>query len=100
MITSQPAGALILIDGINYGTTPMIISLPTYIYGSKILTLEKTGYIKQSVIIHSSFQFIGLLNLICPPMFIVDAINGTVVNINNHDRYINIKLTNFATEDA
>ena len=40
-VQSKPAGATIYIDNEPYGTTPAIVTLPSYIYGGKSATLKK-----------------------------------------------------------
>jgi hypothetical protein len=82
-IKSNPEGAAIFMDGVNYGQTPSIITLPERIYGGKIIELRKPGYQTQSILINSKFQPVGLWNLISPFFlgFAIDGLTGNTVKI-------------------
>lgn len=92
-IKSNPAGANVYIDGVRYGTTPTIISLPTYIYGGKVITLKKDGYIEQSALVNSKFQLVGLWNILFWPGFLIDAATGDTVKIDPENLNIKVDLT-------
>jgi hypothetical protein len=80
-VESEPAGATILVDNQPYGVTPAVITLPTYIYGGKTVTLRKKGYQDQAMVVNSRFQPIALLDIFLWPTFIVDAATGDLVKI-------------------
>lgn len=80
-VESEPAGATIMVDNQNYGVTPAVITLPTYIYGGKSITLRKKGYQDQSMMVNSKFQPIALLDIFLWPTFIIDAATGDLVKI-------------------
>lgn len=80
-VKSKPAGATIMVDNKAYGTTPAIITLPTYIYGGKSVTLKKPGYEQQSSVVNTKFQPIALLDILFWPTFLVDAATGSLVKI-------------------
>lgn len=93
-VNSNPAGALIKIDGQNYGTTPAIITLPTYVYGGKTITLQKDGYVDTSVSINTEFQLVGLWNILNMPIgFAIDGLDGDFVKISTDSQNINTSLT-------
>ncbi len=92
-IKSQPSGAAVYINGINTGTTPTIITLPTYIYGTQIITLRKKGYEETSTLINSKFQMVGLWNLINGWGFIIDAADGNMMKIDPAQLNIERTLT-------
>jgi hypothetical protein len=80
-VESEPAGATIMVDNQNYGVTPAVITLPTYIYGGKSITLRKKGYQDQSMMVNSKFQPVALLDIFLWPTFIIDAATGDLVKI-------------------
>lgn len=80
-VKSTPSGAAIYIDNQRYGTTPAIITLPTYIYGGKSITLKKRGYQDQTLMVNSKFQPIALLDILFWPTFVIDAATGNIVKI-------------------
>lgn len=85
-VNSSPQGATIFLNGIQYGETPRIITLPTYIYGNQTLTLKKTGYEDQSTSLNSEFQLVGLWNILNFPWgTIIDAADGDMVKISRHN---------------
>lgn len=92
-VKSNPAGADIYIDGIQYGTTPSVITLPNYIYGGKVITLEKKGYNTQSKVVGATFQPVGLWNILFPIGFIIDAVSGDIVKVEPHDLTIYTDLS-------
>lgn len=85
-VNSKPAGAAIYVDNQQYGTTPAIVTLPTYIYGGKSITLKKEGYNDHSMMVNSAFQPIALLDIFLWPTFIIDAATGNLVKIDPANR--------------
>lgn len=90
-IKSNPSGAKIFIDNVQYGTTPSIISLTNYIYSGKVISLKKEGYETQSTMINSKFQPVGLWNILFWPGFLIDAAAGNTVKID--PQHLNVDLT-------
>lgn len=80
-VVSKPAGAAIYVDNQRYGVTPAIVNLPTYIYGGKSVTLKKTGYQDQTMMVNTKFQPIALLDILAWPTFVIDAATGNLVKI-------------------
>lgn len=80
-VTSHPAGADIYVDNQRYGVTPAVVTLPTYIYGGKSVTLKKPGYHEQTMRVNSKFQPIALLDILFWPTFVIDAATGNIVKI-------------------
>lgn len=91
-VESHPAGAAIYVDNQQYGVTPAVITLPTYIYGGKSLTLKKAGYRDQSVMVNSKFQPIALLDILLWPTFFIDAATGNLVKIDPANLNVDSKL--------
>lgn len=91
-VNSQPAGAAVLVDNQQYGVTPAVITLPTYIYGGKSVTLKKHGYQEQTTMVNSKFQPIALLDIFFWPSFLIDAATGNLVKIDPANRSINTTL--------
>lgn len=93
MVTSEPAGATVYVENQRYGTTPTVVTLPTYIYGGKSVVLKKDGYHDQTMMVNTSFQPIALLDIFLWPTFIIDAATGNLVKIEpaNLNLYANLQ---------
>lgn len=91
-VKSDPPGATILVDNQNYGRTPAVINLPSYIYGGKSVTLKKPGYEDQTKMVNSKFQPIALLNVLFWPGFLVDAATGNIVKIDPDNLNLNYRF--------
>lgn len=91
-VESYPSGATIHVDNQQYGVTPAVITLPNYIYGGKSVTLKKSGYQDQTMMVNSKFQPIALLDIFFWPTFIIDAATGNIVKIDPANLNLNYKL--------
>ena len=80
-VDSQPSGATIFVDNQQYGVTPAVITLPTYIYGGKSVTVKKKGFQDQTAMVNSKFQPVALLDILFWPAFLVDGATGNIVKI-------------------
>ena len=87
-VKSYPSGARIYVDNMQYGITPAMITLPSYIYGGKSVQVRKAGYEDQTIMVNTKFQLIGLVNILFWPGFIVDAATGSIVKID--PTYLNL----------
>lgn len=92
-VKSYPAGAKIVVDNQQYGTTPAIVTLPSYIYGGKSVTLKKNGYQDQSMMVNTKFQPIALLDIFFWPTFLIDAATGDIVKIDPANRNLETTLS-------
>ena len=92
-IKSNPSGANIFIDGVNYGQTPAVINLPNYIWDGEQIVLKKSGYNDTAIRINSQFQLVGLWNLLFFPGFIIDAATGDTVKLNQSQLNNDITLS-------
>src|SRR5438128_1331278 len=95
-VDSYPAGAGIYVDNQQYGVTPAVITLPTYIYGGKSVTVRKRGYYDQTMLVNTKFQPIALLDILLWPTFFVDALTGSLVKIDPANLNLNAKLEHVA----
>ncbi|OGT47464.1 MAG: hypothetical protein A3E83_01855 [Gammaproteobacteria bacterium RIFCSPHIGHO2_12_FULL_41_20] len=91
-VDSKPSGAAIYVDNQRYGTTPATVTLPTYIYGGKSVTLKKSGYADQSMVVNTKFQPIALLDILAWPTFLIDAATGDLVKIDPANRNLSTHL--------
>lgn len=91
-VTSVPSGAKIYVDNQQYGVTPAVITLPTYIYGGKSVTLKKPRYNDQTAMVNTSFQPIALFDILLWPTFIIDAATGNLVKVDPANLNLNYKL--------
>lgn len=91
-VNSKPAGAAIYVDNQQYGVTPATITLPSYIYGGKSITLKKKGYQDQTVVVNSKFQPVALLDIFFWPTFFVDVATGDIVKMDPATTHFNTAL--------
>ncbi|MCE5295297.1 MAG: PEGA domain-containing protein [Chlamydiales bacterium] len=85
-VETRPAGATIYVDNQRYGVTPAVVTLPSYIYGGKLITVKKDGYQEQSMMVNSQFQPVALLDIFFWPTFIIDGVTGNIVKMNTANR--------------
>lgn len=91
-VDSKPAGAAIFVDNQQYGVTPAVITLPTYIYGGKSVTLRKPGYQDQAMMVNTKFQPIALLDILLWPTLLIDGATGNMVKIDPANLELNMDL--------
>lgn len=91
-VDSEPAGAAIFVDNMQYGVTPSVITLPTDIYGGKAITVRKKGYQDQTMMVNTKFQKIAILDVLFWPAFIVDGATGYIVKIDPANLNLNYRL--------
>jgi hypothetical protein len=91
-VDSYPQGAKIYVDNQQYGTTPAVITLPSYIYGGKSIRLQKKGYQDETMMINSAFQPIALLDVLAWPTVLIDAATGSLVKIDPASRAVHANL--------
>lgn len=91
-VNSTPAGADVLVNGVNAGTTPTTIAINSTFSPPSIL-VRKPGYQEQTAQINTQFQTIGILNIFCLiPGFAIDAISGNMMKISPESKSINVNL--------
>ena len=98
-VNSHPQGAGVYLDGQRQGTTPAVVTLPSYIYGGKTVTLKKEGYHEQAMIINTKFQPCGLWNLLFWPGFLIDAATGNTVKIDPSQFNLTTELQTIGSEN-
>lgn len=92
-VKSQPSGANVYIDGVNYGTTPAIVTLPTYVWNGQSIVVKKDGYQDTGVLINSKFQNVGLLNILFWPGFLIDAATGNTMKIDPSKLNVEVNMS-------
>lgn len=92
-VNSMPAGATVLVDNQEYGTTPTVVTLPSYIYGGKTVVVRKKGYNDQALQVNTAFQPIALLDILFWPSLIVDGATGSMVKIDPANRNLNAHMS-------
>jgi hypothetical protein len=85
-IDSSPQGAIVLIDGINKGVTPMTIALEKD--EAKNITIKKEGYTSRTMGIESRFDFITLLGGYSST---TDLLNGNAWEYSPTNYYVELK---------
>lgn len=91
-VNSIPSGANVMIDGQDYGTTPAVVTLPSYIYGGKTVVVRKQGYRDQAMQVNTNFQPIAILDILFWPSLLVDGATGNLVKIDPANRNLNAHL--------
>lgn len=91
-VHTTPAGASIFVDNQEFGVSPTTITLPTYIYGGKTVTVKKAGYRDQSLPVNTAFQPIAILDLLLWPTLIIDAATGNLVKIDPASTNLNFRM--------
>ena len=91
-ITSEPPGAELYMDGVQYSKTPAIILMPYVGAGALKLTLKKQGFKDQTVFIETDFQNVGWYNIIIPLGFLIDLGAGYMFKIDPNYTNLNIQL--------
>ncbi len=91
-VHSNPEGAKVFVGHKQYGTTPTVVRLPSYIYGGKEITVKKEGFEAQTQTVNSKFQPVGLLNILFWPGFIIDAATGNTVKIDPAQQNLHYNL--------
>ena len=92
-VKSQPSGANVYVDGVRYGTTPTVISLPNFLWNNPSLVVKKDGYEDTGVMINTKFQNVGLLNVFFWPGFIIDAATGNMIKIDPNKLNVEVDMT-------
>lgn len=75
-INSNPAGATVLVNGLEMGRTPMTAMVRRGAPGT--VTLRMDGYEDRSFQLQSKFNAVTLVNLFFWPGFIIDAVTGAI----------------------
>jgi hypothetical protein len=91
MIESEPDGAKILIDGLEYGRTPATITVKRDAFQDKQVVLKLEGYEQRVFILQKDFNAIAILNLGSLVGWAVDFASGAVMEYS--PRYYSIELT-------
>jgi hypothetical protein len=90
-VNSKPEGAKVYANNIPVGTTPTQISVNTW--SPTLLTLRKKGYPDVNTQVNTTFQPIGVLNILFWPGFIIDAATGNMMKVAPESRVINADLS-------
>jgi len=77
-IASEPAGATILVDGLERGTTPTTIRLKKPGVKETEVTLRLAGYADRTFTLQSEFDLLSILNVFFWPGFVIDAVSGAI----------------------
>lgn len=88
-VNTQPQGAQVYLNGQPIGTTPTTVQLASI--SNNYLQISKKGYQTTSVQIDTTFQKVGLWNILFWPGFIVDAVSGDMMKISNTDMTVQLQ---------
>jgi hypothetical protein len=80
-ITSKPEGAKVYHNGDYIGKTPVALDIANPM-DSNVVRVEKPGYRPFEKPVQTSFQSIGVLNILFWPGFIVDYATGDMKKVN------------------
>lgn len=90
LVTSEPSGAKVEVNGVSYGTTPTEVSLKKGFDGQTIL-LSKEGYEKKYVRPEINFEAVSIVNVFFWPGFVVDALSGAMMRYPNKGINVNLE---------
>lgn len=79
-VNSEPKGAEVYLNGQPVGVTPATVVVASPM-SSNYIMIAKKGYQTTTLPISTSFQKIGILNIFFWPGFIVDALTGDMMTI-------------------
>ena len=83
--TSEPSGALVMLDGQPLGRTPLITKVPRRLR-SRLISYELEGYEPVVQEMGNRVNGVTFINLLWWPGFVIDAVSGAIVRI-EYDRY-------------
>ena len=86
--TSEPEGATVIIDGKEFGKTPLDIKLKKNKYSN--VMFKKEGYKSRSAIIEKQFDGIALINVFWD-LSTTDLITGAIFEYSPSQYYIELK---------
>ncbi|MCD8524448.1 MAG: hypothetical protein LRY67_01395 [Gammaproteobacteria bacterium] len=90
-IDSEPKGAKVTVNNIAVDShTPTEVVVKD-MFSPTVITVQKPGCTKKTVIIQPEFQKVGILNILILPGFIVDAITGNMMKVPEDKRHIDVK---------
>lgn len=88
--TSEPSGALIVLDNHVLGRTPLITRVPRRLSGGRYLSYELEGYETATQLMKNRVNGITFINLLWWPGFIVDAVSGAMTKIGYNTYYMEL----------
>lgn len=77
-IESSPPGALVEINGVSHGTTPATVPMKKNLSQPSVV-LTKEGYQSKVFSPTSTFDVVGILNILFWPGFAIDAVTGAMM---------------------
>ena len=83
--TSEPSGALVMLDGQPLGRTPLITKVPRRLR-SRLISYELEGHEPVVQEMGNRVNGVTFINLLWWPGFVIDAVSGAIVRI-EYDRY-------------
>ncbi len=89
-VTSNKPGAKVYYDGDEVGRTPVTFNVANPAFHPGKITVKKSGYDPQTKQVMTLFQAVGVLNVLFPPGFLVDAISGDMMKVNPTAMHFNL----------
>lgn len=95
---SNPAGATVLIDGLEVGRTPVTVPVKRSMSGKTVI-LRMNGYADRSFELSQEFNVISVLNLASVLGWGIDAVTGSIMKYDRKDYQIDMeRRTSMAAE--
>lgn len=91
-IDSTPKGANLSVNSIEMDEKTPTETTITNMWSPTVIKAQKLGCSSKTVTVYPEFQTVGILNILFPPAFIVDAVTGNMMKVPNNQRNINMKL--------
>ena len=93
-ITSNPAGAIVLLNGKKVGVTPLDLEMDRDTFAKHDLILKKKGYKSEKMRVQKTIEGIAILNLSSIPSWATDAVSGNMLKYSPTGYYVELKKKN------
>jgi hypothetical protein len=87
---STPRGALVVIDGVDMGRTPVTLRVKRTL-GSRVVTLRMAGYDDRTIVLGREFNVVSVLNLHNFFGWGIDAATGALLKYSQHSYHLELE---------
>lgn len=89
--SSEPSGAMVLVDGRNVGTTPVTVEIDRPGFGDADVTVQLEGYDTRQFELDKEFNTTAILNIFAPIGFLIDAVTGAIYKLDPTTYTVNME---------
>ena len=76
--TSDPPGALVIVDGRQMGYTPCVVPIRRNLQSNRLVEYELPGYYVKAAPLESEFNWVTVINILWWPGVLIDLATGAV----------------------